>query len=91
MLCRRCRNSNLGQCKLGYKKTEEQIIREQYSCFQERILEVNKTHHHPDFEYNVYLDEVSYDHKKFHADMRKAERNLRKNGNVVKAEGVLNT
>jgi hypothetical protein len=79
-LCLRCRNSNFSQCGLGYDKTEEQIIREQYNCFQERVNYINPNIYHPsvNIDVEVYLDEINYSQMKLHADMRKSERKLKK-------------
>lgn len=77
-ICRRCRKNNMNNCSLGYKKTEEQIIREQYSCFQERIYNIDMGLHHTDDEFEPYKNEINYKSALLHANMRKSERNLRK-------------
>lgn len=38
--CRRCTNSNLGSCRLGYIKSDQQIRDELFGCFQENILKI---------------------------------------------------
>jgi hypothetical protein len=79
MICNRCRKNNLGNCTFGYHKTEEQIQRENYSCFSERIFNINRRLNNPDdFDFEPYGKEVNYLQIKFYSDMMKAERDKRK-------------
>jgi hypothetical protein len=82
MICNRCRKSNLGNCTLTYHKTEEQIQREQYGCFQERIFNINSKPYNSDGELQIYGNEVNYNQLKLHLDMARSERN-RRNGKKI--------
>lgn len=77
-ICHRCKKNNIDSCSLGFNKTEEQIIREKYNCFEERIYRIDPKLRHPDYEYDPYQYEMDHNAAKFHMDMRRAERKLRK-------------
>jgi hypothetical protein len=72
-ICRRCTISKLG---IGCGKTYEQIQKDNFRCFDERIYYINDT----TSDVNDIYDSKVFNKRsaKIHSDMRRSERMLKK-------------